>query len=116
MGPKTSVRIFQSREEKNELLRYSSLTAQPEMAADGDAKEIQGQSLLAFGESGWGGGEPCSLGELLRNLSSLLGTFSQLSLMEEFRQDQSGGGETHMSISHRKRGRETADGLRAGRL
>lgn len=73
-------------------MRYSFPTAQPEIEAEGEVEEIQGQSLLAFGEPDWGRGEPCSLGELLGNLSSLLGTFSQLLLMEEFRQDQSGVG------------------------
>lgn len=72
-------------------MRYSFPTAQPEIVAEGDVEGIQGADpFWPLGDPDWGRGEPCSLGELLGNLSSLLGTFSQLLLMEEFRQDQPG--------------------------
>lgn len=63
MDPKTSVRILQSKEKRTfkRLLSHS-------LARNGGkrgAKGIQGQSLLAFWELGWGGGACCSLGELL---------------------------------------------------
>ena len=52
------------------------------MAAEGGAEGIQGQPLLAFWELGRGGGECCSLEELLGNLSSLLGTFFPATLID----------------------------------
>lgn len=52
-------------------------TTWPGMGAEGDAEGVQGQSLLAFWELGWGEGKCCGLGELLGKSLLFAWTFFQ---------------------------------------